>query len=172
MIVFAITTIIYTIYRKNCNHNFHKFIIYSYLRVSTAIKTGVHARTKPGNTRPVLCSKNRSEKRSALRPGSATHGYRRSKYETTAQAAPPHHCSRVRWPRFPHLALRPHPSNAVHERTFSNPVPSPVLKKSFGETFGAATGVSEPRLQKILIRNNGAGGQAANVAGYGGPGFH
>ncbi len=44
-------------------------------------------------------------------------------------------------------------------------------KKSFGETFGAATGVSDPRLQKIRIRNNGAGGQAATIAGYAGPGF-
>ena len=40
------------------------------------------------------------------------------------------------------------------------------------KAFGAATGVSDPRLQKIRIRNNGAGGQAAAVAGYGGPGFH
>ena len=44
-------------------------------------------------------------------------------------------------------------------------------KKSFGETFGAATGVSDPRLQKIRIRNNGSGGKAAAVAGYAGPGF-
>ena len=42
----------------------------------------------------------------------------------------------------------------------------------FGEAFGAATGVSNPRLQKIRIRNHGAGGKAAAVAGYGGPGFH
>ena len=40
------------------------------------------------------------------------------------------------------------------------------------KAFGAATGVSDPRLQKIRIRNNGAGGQAATVAGYVGPGFH
>jgi hypothetical protein len=33
--------------------------------------------------------KNRSERRSAPRPGSATHGYRRSEYETTTQAATP-----------------------------------------------------------------------------------
>jgi hypothetical protein len=42
----------------------------------------------------------------------------------------------------------------------------------FGETFGAATGVSDPRLQKIRIRNHGAGGKAATVAGYAGLGFH
>jgi hypothetical protein len=38
--------------------------------------------------------------------------------------------------------------------------------------FGAATGVSDPRLQKIRIRNRCAGGKAATVAGYAGPGFH
>ena len=48
----------------------------------------------------------------------------------------------------------------------------PHAKKTFGEAFGAATGVSDPRLQKIRIRNNGAGGKAATVAGYVGPGFH
>jgi hypothetical protein len=45
-------------------------------------------------------------------------------------------------------------------------------KETFGETFGAATGVSDPRLQKIRIQNNGTGGHAATVAGYAGPGFH
>ena len=56
--------------------------------------------------------------------------------------------------------------------------PNPLLrirspaKKTFGEAFGAATGVSDPRLQKIPIRNNNAGGKAATVAGYVGPGFH
>jgi hypothetical protein len=59
-----------------------------------------------------------------------------------------------------------------------DPAPNPFLcirfhtKKTFGEAFGAATGVSDPRLQKIPIRNNGAGGKAAAVAGYAGPGFH
>jgi hypothetical protein len=33
--------------------------------------------------------KRRSERRSVRRPGSATHGYKRSEYETTAQAAKP-----------------------------------------------------------------------------------
>ena len=46
------------------------------------------------------------------------------------------------------------------------------IKKTFGETFGAATGVSDPRLQKIRIRNNHAGGQAATVAGVASPCFH
>ncbi len=44
--------------------------------------------------------------------------------------------------------------------------------ETFGETFGAATGVSDPRLQMTQTRNNGAGGKAATVAGYAGPGFH
>ena len=30
----------------------------------------------------------------------------------------------------------------------------PHAKKTFGEAFGAATGVSDPRLQKIQIRND------------------
>ena len=47
-----------------------------------------------------------------------------------------------------------------------------TAKKTFGEAFGAATGVSDPRLQKTRIRNNGAGGDAATVAGVAGPGFH
>jgi hypothetical protein len=56
--------------------------------------------------------------------------------------------------------------------------PKPLLrirstaKKTFGAAFGAATGVSDPRLQKNRIRKNGAGGDAATVAGYAGPGFH
>ncbi len=144
-------------------------------------------------------------------------------------------CSRVRWPRFPHLAFRPDPSRPGSESAFSHPAPCqkdvrrcvrrrdrgqrptatkepnpkqlrrrdaatvagsagpgfhnwpsghipqdpapnplfrirPPAKKTFGEGFGAATGVSDPRLQKIRIRNNGAGGKAATVAGSAGPG--
>ena len=81
---------------------------------------------------------------------------------------PSRRCSRVRWPRFPHLA----PGHILQ-----NTDPNPLLRcrsppqNSFGETFGAATGVSDPRLQKIRIQNNHAGGQAAAVAGYAGPGF-
>ena len=44
-------------------------------------------------------------------------------------------------------------------------------KKSFGETFGAATVVSDLRLSEIRIRNDGVGGDAAAVAGHVGPGF-
>ena len=80
------------------------------------------------------------------------------------------HCSRVRWPRFPQLAFGPHPSR--HGSESASPQPAPFQKNTFGEAFGAATGVSDPRLQKLRIRNNGAGGKAAAVAGYVGPGFH
>ena len=132
-------------------------------------------------------------------------------------------CSRVRWPRFPHLAFRPDPSRPGSESAFSHPAPCqkdvrrcvrrrdrgqrptatkepnpkqlrrrdaatvagsagpgfhnwpsghipqdngsesasshPVTcqKKTFGEAFGAATGVSDPRLQKIRRRNDCAG---------------
>ena len=50
--------------------------------------------------------------------------------------------------------------------------PATEPNKTFGETFGAATGVSDPRLQKFRIRTHLRGGQAATVAGYVGPGFH
>ncbi len=56
--------------------------------------------------------------------------------------------------------------------------PNPLLrirfhaKKTFGEAFGAATGVSDRRLQKTQTRNDDAGGKAATVAGDVGPGFH
>ena len=82
---------------------------------------------------------------------------------------PSRRCSRVRWPRLSHLAVRPHPSRHGYETVFSHPV---LRQKTFGETFGAATGVSDPRLQKFRIRNHLRGGQAAAVAGYAGPGFH
>ncbi len=77
------------------------------------------------------------------------------------------HCSRVRWPRSPHLAL-----GHIPQDTDTKPLLRirPHAKQTFGETFGAATGVSDPRLQKTPIRNNGAGGKAATVAGYAGPG--
>ena len=83
---------------------------------------------------------------------------------------PSRHCSRVRWPRFPHVAPKPHPSRHGSASASTPPVTS--SKKSFGEAFGTATGVSDPRLQKIRIRNINPSGQAAAVAGYAGPGFH
>ena len=62
------------------------------------------------------------------------------------------------------------PPSHIPQDTAPNPllrIRSPAKK-----TFGAATGVSDPRLQKIRIRNHGAGGKAATVAGDDGPGFH
>ena len=62
--------------------------------------------------------------------------------------------------------------------------PAPAFsKKTFGETRAdtvesvflhrpGGSGVSDPRLQKIQIRNNHAGGKAATVAGVAGPGLH
>ena len=143
------------------------------------------------------------------------------------------HCSWGRWPRFPQLAPRPHPSRHGYESAFTLPVtcqksvrrnvrrrdrgqrptatknpnpkqprrrqsravagyagpgfhnwppghilqdtdPNPLLRSRSPaqKTFGAATGVSDPRLQKTRIRNNGTGGNAATVAGDAGPGFH
>ena len=43
--------------------------------------------------------------------------------------------------------------------------PNPLLRirSTAKMTFGAATGVSDPRLQKTRIRNNHAGSQAATV---------
>ena len=67
-------------------------------------------------------SKRRSERRSAPRPGSATHGYKRTGSETAAQAGR-RRCSRVRWPRFSQLAFGPHPSRHSSETASSHPVP-------------------------------------------------
>ena len=66
------------------------------------------------------------------------------------------------------------PPGHIPQDTDPNPLlrSRPLAKKTFGEAFGAATGVSDPRLQKIRIQNNCAGGQAATVAGHVGPGFH
>ena len=60
---------------------------------------------------PLPRSRSPLKKRSAPRPGSATHGYRNPNTKPPRRR-PSRHCSRVRWPRFPHLALRPHRSNA------------------------------------------------------------
>ena len=75
------------------------------------------------------------------------------------------HCSWGRWPRFSPLAPSHIPQN-------TDPKPPPRIRSTATMTFGAATGVSDPRLQNIRIRNNGAGGEAATVAGVAGPGFH
>ena len=51
------------------------------------------------------------------------------------------------------------PSGHIPQDTAAKPLLRirPPAKKTFGEAFGAATGVSDPRLQKIRIRNNYAG---------------
>ena len=81
---------------------------------------------------PVPLLKNRS----APRPGSATHGYR------NPNTKPPHrrpsrHCSRGRWPRFPHLALRPHHSRQWLRNRFS--VSGPLPKRGSAPRPGSAT---------------------------------
>jgi hypothetical protein len=84
---------------------------------------------KSGDSDPVISYKIRSERRSVPLPGSATHGYRRPAYET-ATRRPSRRCSRVRWPRFPHLAVRPHPSRHGSERADPNPASSnPVIRQ-------------------------------------------
>jgi hypothetical protein len=59
------------------------------------------------------------------------------------------------------------PSGHIPQDTAPNPLlrSRPTAKKTFGEALGEATGVGDPRLQKIRIRNNGAGGQAATDRG-------
>jgi hypothetical protein len=64
--------------------------------------------------------KRRSERRSAPRPGSATHGYKDPNTKPLRRR-PSRHCSRVRRPRFPHLALKPHPSRHGSESASSQP---------------------------------------------------
>jgi hypothetical protein len=50
---------------------------------------------------------------------------------------PSRHCSRVRRPRFPHLALRPHPSSTGYETASPQPVPLP--KRRSAPRPGSAT---------------------------------
>jgi hypothetical protein len=69
--------------------------------------------------------------------------------------------------------LKLRPGNGVQNMFIRIRFPAKkTFGEAFGEAFGAATGVSDPRLQKNRIRNDDAGGQAATVAGYAGPGFH
>ena len=53
---------------------------------------------------------------------------------------PSRRCSWARWSRLSHLAVRPHQSRHGYETASSHPV---LRQKTFGETFGAATGVSD-----------------------------
>jgi hypothetical protein len=54
--------------------------------------------------------------------------YRKSRDKTTTRR-PSRRCSRVRRPRFPQLAPRPHPSSAGYERVHSNPARSNRTQK-------------------------------------------
>jgi hypothetical protein len=113
-------------------------------------------------------SKRRSERRSAPRPGSATHGYRNPDPKQQRRRRR-RHCSRVRWPRFPQLALRPHPSRPGSESVSSHPAP---CQKDVRRGVRRRDRGQRPTATEIRIRNNNAGGAAATVAGYAGPGFH
>ena len=76
---------------------------------------------------------------------------------------------RVRRPRFPHLAFGPHPSRHGSESASSHP---PPCQKDVRRGVRRRDRGQRPQLQKIRIRNDYAGGDAATVAGHVGPGFH
>ena len=84
---------------------------------------------------------------------------------------PSRHCSRVCWPRFPHLAPRPHPSRHGDETTSSHSAGA-LCQKHVRRSVRRRDRGQRPTATEIRIRNDGAGGQAAAVAGYVGPGFH
>jgi hypothetical protein len=113
-------------------------------------------------------AKRRSERRSARRPGSATHGYRNPDPKRLRRRRR-RHCSRVRWPRFLHLAFGPHPSRHGSETASSHSAP---CQKDVRRGVRRRDRGQRPTATEIRIRNHGAGGQAATVAGYAGPGFH
>ena len=100
--------------------------------------------------------------------GVSDHGYRNPDPKPLRRR-PSRHCSRVRWPRFSHLAHRPLPSKHGSASPFTQPGPMPKRRseKRSAPRPGSATTATE-----IQIRNPCAGGQAATVAGYAGPGFH
>ena len=92
---------------------------------ATSLKTRIRIRFSAAGPRPLL--KNRSERRSAPPPGSATHGYR-NPHTKPPDRRPSRHCSRVRRPRFPHLAPRPHPSKHGSESASTQPGVDPCSK--------------------------------------------
>jgi hypothetical protein len=128
-------------------------------RVQTGLK-------KSSERRSARRAPPRSYPASRQRPGGSgvsDPSYKKSRDETTTRR-PRRRCSRVRRPRFPPLAPRPHPSKHGFETTDPNPTRSNRTQKTFGETFGearAATVVSSfaaktgrlrgqrPQLQKI-----------------------
>ena len=76
---------------------------------------------------------------------------------------------RVRWPRFPHLARRPHPSRHGSESASSHPAPCEkdvrrgVRRRDRGQR---PTATKDPNPKPRRRRD------AATVAGYAGPGFY
>ena len=86
--------------------------------------------------------KNRSERCSAPRPGSAPPATENTRIPHPKPPARRHrrHCSWGRWPRFPPLAPRPHPSRHGGEIVSSRAVSGPS-KKSFRET-GTPSGLT------------------------------
>ena len=77
------------------------------------------------------------------------------------------HCSRVRWPRFLHLAIRPHPSRHVSKTTSSYPLPSQKIVRH-RDRGQRPTATVDPNTKQRRRRPS----RHATVAGYGGPGFH
>ena len=89
--------------------------------------------------------KTRSERRSAPRPGSATHGYKKIRIRNNGAGGKASTVAGYVGPGFHNW-----PPSHIPQDT----APKPLLrirstaKNTFGEAFGAATGVSDPRLQK------------------------
>ena len=108
------------------------------------------------------------KRRSVPRPGSATPATV-DPNPKQPRRRPSRHCSRVRWPRFPHLAPRPHPSRGGCETASAYPTPyqkdvrRDVRRRDRGQR---PTATEDPNTKQLR------GGQAAAVAGYAGPGFH
>jgi len=76
----------------------------------------------------------------------------------------------VRRPRFPHLAFGPHPSRQrLRIRLFaSGHLPKRRSERRSARRPGSAT----HGYRRTGSETDGAGGRAATVAGYAGPGFH
>ena len=71
---------------------------------------------------PVLCLKNVRRRNRGQRPTATEDPYTKPRHRR-----PSRHCSRGRWPRFPHLAARPHRSNAKSKsKTPSSHLPTTV----------------------------------------------
>ena len=121
---------------------------------ATYLKTRIRNHFFESGRRPRR--KTRSVRRSAPRPGSATHGYRNPNPKRRRRR-PSRRCSRVRWPRFPHLAPRPHPSKYDSESASSQPV---TCSKDVRRGVRRRDRGQRPTATEIRMRNNGAGGEA------------